>query len=71
MSPAHVLTGNTTDRCIASIDDNFILHLLSIIEGVSDDVDDPYRRSTATHTRVADEIGAAVATIADALRAAR
>jgi len=36
-----------------------------------DDVDDPYRRSTATHARVADEIGAAVATLADALRAVR
>ncbi len=36
-----------------------------------DDVDDPYRRSEATHARVADEIAAAVATIADALRAVR
>lgn len=36
-----------------------------------DDVDDPYRRSEVTHARVADEIGAAVATIADALRAVR
>ena len=34
-----------------------------------DDVDDPYRRSTATHQRVADEIDAALAPIADALRA--
>jgi protein-tyrosine phosphatase len=34
-----------------------------------DDVDDPYRRSAATHERVADEIDAALATIADALRA--
>ncbi len=36
-----------------------------------DDVDDPYRRSEATHARVADEIGAAVTMIADALRAVR
>lgn len=35
-----------------------------------DDVDDPYRRSEATHARVADEIDAALALIADALRAA-
>jgi len=34
-----------------------------------DDVDDPYRRSTATHERVADEIAAALAVVADALRA--
>lgn len=37
----------------------------------ADDVDDPYRRSTGTHERVADEIDAALAVIADALRAAR
>ncbi len=37
----------------------------------ADDVDDPYRRSTETHERVADEIDAAVAVIADALRAIR
>ncbi len=36
-----------------------------------DDVADPYRRSAATHRRVADEIDAAIATIADALRAVR
>ncbi|WP_175477551.1 low molecular weight phosphatase family protein [Curtobacterium sp. MCBA15_008] len=36
-----------------------------------DDVDDPYRRSAATHERVADEIDAALAVIADALRAVR
>ncbi|WFR68131.1 hypothetical protein P9139_07410 [Curtobacterium flaccumfaciens] len=36
-----------------------------------DDVDDPYRRSSATHERVADEIAAALAVIADALRAVR
>jgi protein-tyrosine phosphatase len=36
-----------------------------------DDVDDPYRRSEATHERVADEIDAALATVADALRAVR
>ncbi|SDQ27842.1 protein-tyrosine phosphatase [Curtobacterium sp. UNCCL20] len=36
-----------------------------------DDVDDPYRRSEATHKRVADEIDAALAVIADALRALR
>ncbi|WP_439690105.1 low molecular weight phosphatase family protein [Curtobacterium sp. SP.BCp] len=41
------------------------------VDPADDDVDDPYRRSTATHARVADEIGAAVATIADALRAVR
>ncbi|ROS65307.1 protein-tyrosine phosphatase [Curtobacterium sp. PhB172] len=35
-----------------------------------DDVDDPYRRSEATHARAADEIDAALALIADALRAA-
>ncbi|TDW48195.1 protein-tyrosine phosphatase [Curtobacterium sp. PhB42] len=35
-----------------------------------DDVDDPYRLSEATHARVADEIDAALALIADALRAA-
>ncbi|MBT2502704.1 low molecular weight phosphatase family protein [Curtobacterium sp. ISL-83] len=34
-----------------------------------DDVDDPYRRSTATHERVADEIDRALAKIADAVRA--
>jgi protein-tyrosine phosphatase len=34
-----------------------------------DDVDDPYRRSESTHVRVADEIDAALTTIADALRA--
>ncbi|ROS78352.1 protein-tyrosine phosphatase [Curtobacterium sp. PhB130] len=34
-----------------------------------DDVDDPYRRSAATHERVADEIDRALTTIADALRA--
>ncbi|WP_447654982.1 arsenate reductase/protein-tyrosine-phosphatase family protein [Microbacterium sp. M1A1_1b] len=34
-----------------------------------DDVDDPYRRSTATHERVADEIDRALTIIADALRA--
>ncbi|OIH95879.1 hypothetical protein BIU92_04420 [Curtobacterium sp. MCBA15_003] len=34
-----------------------------------DDVDDPYRRSEATHARVADELDAAVTRIADALRA--
>jgi protein-tyrosine phosphatase len=34
-----------------------------------DDVDDPYRRSEAVHVRVADEIDAALTTIADALRA--
>jgi protein-tyrosine phosphatase len=33
-----------------------------------DDVDDPYRRSEATHARVADEIDAALAVIAEALR---
>jgi protein-tyrosine phosphatase len=38
---------------------------------VDDDVEDPYRRPAATHARVADEIGAAVTVIADALRAAR
>ncbi|MGG7306133.1 low molecular weight phosphatase family protein [Curtobacterium sp. AB451] len=36
-----------------------------------DDVDDPYRRSTATHERVADEIAGALSVIADALRAVR
>ncbi|WP_176491716.1 low molecular weight phosphatase family protein [Curtobacterium sp. 'Ferrero'] len=36
-----------------------------------DDVDDPYRRSEDTHRRVADEIDAAVGSIADALRAVR
>ncbi|GGL04727.1 protein-tyrosine phosphatase [Curtobacterium luteum] len=36
-----------------------------------DDVDDPYRRSAATHARVADEIDAAVTVIADAMRAVR
>ncbi|MGN8051069.1 low molecular weight phosphatase family protein [Curtobacterium sp. 22159] len=36
-----------------------------------DDVDDPYRRSEATHVRVADEIGAALGVVADALRAVR
>jgi len=35
------------------------------------DVDDPYRRSDATHRRVADEIDAALVVIADALRATR
>ncbi|WP_144762204.1 low molecular weight phosphatase family protein [Curtobacterium sp. 9128] len=34
-----------------------------------DDVDDPYRRSEATHVRVADELDRALRTIADALRA--
>ncbi|PZF07715.1 low molecular weight phosphatase family protein [Curtobacterium sp. MCLR17_040] len=34
-----------------------------------DDVDDPYRRSTATHQRVADEVDVALTGIADALRA--
>ncbi|WIB60754.1 low molecular weight phosphatase family protein [Curtobacterium sp. MCLR17_007] len=34
-----------------------------------DDVDDPYRRSTATHERVADEIDRALTVIAGALRA--
>ncbi|WP_231495644.1 arsenate reductase/protein-tyrosine-phosphatase family protein [Curtobacterium sp. UNCCL17] len=34
-----------------------------------DDVDDPYRRSTATHQRVADELDVALTGIADALRA--
>jgi protein-tyrosine phosphatase len=38
-------------------------------DAADDDVDDPYRRSEATHERVADEIDAALATIADALRA--
>ncbi|ROP74765.1 low molecular weight phosphatase family protein [Curtobacterium sp. PhB115] len=33
-----------------------------------DDVDDPYRRSEATHQRVADEIDGALAVIAEALR---
>jgi protein-tyrosine phosphatase len=37
----------------------------------ADDVDDPYRRSALTHARVADEVAAAVAVIADALRAVR
>ncbi|GAA3340659.1 low molecular weight phosphatase family protein [Curtobacterium pusillum] len=36
-----------------------------------DDIDDPYRRSEATHVRVADEIDAALVVIADALRAVR
>ena len=34
-----------------------------------DDVDDPYRRSEATHVRVADEIDVALTRIAEALRA--
>jgi len=34
-----------------------------------DDIDDPYRRSEATHERVADELDASVAVIANALRA--
>ncbi|MFJ3380044.1 low molecular weight phosphatase family protein [Curtobacterium sp. NPDC090217] len=34
-----------------------------------DDVDDPYRRSEATHARVADELDRALTLIADALRA--
>ncbi|MFJ4221398.1 low molecular weight phosphatase family protein [Curtobacterium luteum] len=34
-----------------------------------DDVDDPYRRSEATHARVADEIDRALSTVTDALRA--
>ncbi|MFJ3384368.1 MULTISPECIES: low molecular weight phosphatase family protein [unclassified Curtobacterium] len=37
-------------------------------EPADDDVDDPYRRSAATHARVADEIERALATISDALR---
>uniref|UniRef100_A0A942SXR7 protein-tyrosine-phosphatase n=1 Tax=Neobacillus citreus TaxID=2833578 RepID=A0A942SXR7_9BACI len=41
------------------------------IDPVADDVDDPYRRSERTHERVADEIDASLAVIADALRAVR
>lgn len=40
-----------------------------LADPADDDVDDPYRRSTATHERVADEIDRAVASVADALRA--
>jgi protein-tyrosine phosphatase len=40
-------------------------------DAADDDVDDPYRRSTATHARVADEIAAALVVVADALRAVR
>lgn len=28
--------------CTAAVDDAFVLYLLDIIEGVSDDADDPY-----------------------------
>ncbi|SOC88840.1 protein-tyrosine phosphatase [Curtobacterium sp. 314Chir4.1] len=41
------------------------------VDPAEDDVDDPYRRSAATHERVADEIAAALDVIADALRAVR
>ncbi|MGN6409726.1 MAG: low molecular weight phosphatase family protein [Curtobacterium sp.] len=41
------------------------------VDPADDDVDDPYRRSTATHERVADEIAAALVVVADALRAVR
>jgi protein-tyrosine phosphatase len=40
-----------------------------LADPADDDVDDPYRRSTATHQRVADEIDEALTGIADALRA--
>ena len=40
-----------------------------LADPADDDVDDPYRRSTATHERVADEIDRALAVVADALRA--
>jgi protein-tyrosine phosphatase len=39
------------------------------VDPADDDVDDPYRRSDATHERVADEIDRALTTIADALLA--
>ncbi|MFJ2977304.1 low molecular weight phosphatase family protein [Curtobacterium sp. NPDC087082] len=42
-----------------------------LADPADDDVDDPYRRSTATHERVADEIAAALVVVADALRAVR
>jgi protein-tyrosine phosphatase len=41
------------------------------VDPAEDDVDDPYRRSEATHERVADEIAAALDVVADALRAVR
>lgn len=31
-----------TDTLLAAVNDNFILYLLGIIEGASDDADDPY-----------------------------
>ncbi|MFZ7086693.1 low molecular weight phosphatase family protein [Curtobacterium sp. RRHDQ10] len=44
-------------------------YVAPVLDPSDDDVEDPYRRSTATHERVADRISDAVDVIADALRA--